>query len=207
MPIVYDRAYGGSDEKGSEARNRSGMGYTSSANHDFEGAPGPNIEFPKELISSLSDKPTPAGLGVISKHWEPRLSYAGTYGDEWLEKQFPLLPPDFDTRFFQSVTQDQWVSRPHGGEAVAIQGMTAEGVLRFQLPSCDLNLRLCYRDRTEERLMELDTILVEPDDRRVVLTWRAAADIHGDPFRLLEMIIGKSSQNLADCGCRPLGGS
>jgi len=203
MPITYDRAYGGSDIKGSEARNRSGTGFTSSANSDFEGTPAPNIEFADQLISTLADKPEPAGLGVVSKHWEPRLFYAGTYDALWLEKQFPLLPHDFDNRFFQSVNQAQWIPRPHGGEQVAIQGMTDDGLWRFQLPDCDMKVKLRYRDRTEERLMDLDTILVEPDDRRLILTWHATADIHGDPFRLLEMTIGKPTDNSADCGCRP----
>jgi hypothetical protein len=201
IPIVYERAYGGSDKNGSEVRNRCGTGFASSLNGDYEGTPAPNIEFPDELIRQVSDRPVPAGLGVISKHWEPRLSFGGTYDGPWLEKQFPLLPADFDMRFFQSVAEDQWLPRPRGGEQVAVQGMTPEGVFRFVVPSCEVQLQLEYRDRLDKKMMDLDTILIEPDERRVSLTWRATADIHGDPFRLLEMTVGTVKDANGDCGC------
>ena len=192
MPIVYDRAYGGSDEKGSEPRNRSGTGYASKLGKKFQGTPVPNIEFPKQLIKSPRDKPRPAGLGVISKNWEPRLSFAGTYDDAWLENAYPLLPDDFDMRFNQSVPADQWVNRPEGGENIKITGMSPDGDLRIKLPPCKKNLKLHYRDSTEEKPMDLDTIMIEPDEERLILTWRTSADIHGDPFRLLEMIVKSS---------------
>src|SRR5215471_5734216 len=69
MPVTYDRAFGGSDERGSEPRNRSGLGYSSSVNSKYEGTACANIEFPDQLVSSPSDRPQPAGLGVIAKHW------------------------------------------------------------------------------------------------------------------------------------------
>jgi hypothetical protein len=202
MPIVYDRAYGGSDAKGSEPRNRVGTGYSSSFNNDFEGTPVPNIEFPDQLINNLKDKPHPAGFGVISKNWEPRLFFAGTYDEAWLKDRFPLLPHDFDSRFFQSVAPDQWISRPQGGEIIDVRGMTPDGILRFSLPSCHIDLTLNYTDHTEQKPMDLDNILIESDERRLILTWHASADIHGNPFRLLEMIVGLPSETTSrNCGC------
>jgi hypothetical protein len=194
MPIVYDRAYGGSDEKGSEPRNRSGTGYASRLGNKFKGTPVPNIEFPNQLIKSPRDKPTPAGLGVISKNWEPRLSFAGTYDDAWLENGFPLLPHDFDMRFNQSAPPDQWIARPQGGEVIKITGMSPDGDLHIKLPPCLMRLTLHYKDHSEDKPMDLDTILIEPDEQKLTLTWRASADIHGDPFRLLEMIIEEASE-------------
>lgn len=202
MPLRYDRAYGGSDEAGSEARNRSGTGYASRFDKQFEGRPCPNVEFPDQLIHSVSHRPDPAGLGVISKNWQPRLAFAGTYDDAWLDRQFPLLPADFDSRFFQSVAADQWIARPHGGEQIVVTGMTPDGSLGVTLPPCDVNLGLHYRSRSEHKPMDLDTVMLEPDERRLILTWRATADIHGDPFNLLEMVIGPREDAVAgDCGC------
>lgn len=193
LPITYDRAYGGSDAKGSEPRNRSGRGYRSSHGNDFNGCPAPNVEFPDQLVRSPSDKPAPAGFGVIGKHWMPRLGYAGTYDDAWLAETFPLLPHDFDRRFFQSVTEDQWIARPSGGEEVAVAGMTSDGPLRFRLPECRVHLGLRYRDTFESRTMDVETVLVEPDARRLTIVWGAVADIHGDPFRLLRIVLGDAS--------------
>lgn len=192
MPIVYERAYGGSDKNGSEARNRCGTGYASGLGRKFTETSVPNIEFSKQLVKSPRDKPAPAGLGVIAKHWEPRLLFAGTYDDAWLENGFPLLPHDFDMRFNQSVPPDQWIARPQGDEIIKITGMSPDGDLHIQLPPCLMGLMLHYRDRSEEKLMDLDTVLIESEEQRLTLTWRASADIHGDPFRLLEMVVGPS---------------
>ena len=195
MPIVYDRAYGGSDEQGSEPRNRIGTGYTSKLNKDFTGLPVPNVEFPNKLIKNPRNEPPPAGFGVVSKNWEPRLSFAGTYDDAWLEDDFPLLPGDFDMRFNQSVTPDQWIKgRPKGGEIVEIKGMTPEGIFRIKLPVCEMKMSLHYTDHSEEKMMDLDTVLIEPDEKKLILTWRATADIHGDPFKLDETVIGKPQE-------------
>ena len=63
MPLVYDRAFGGSDDGGSEARNRSGTGYASKIDGGFEGRPCPNVEFPDQLVSEVSDRPGARGVG------------------------------------------------------------------------------------------------------------------------------------------------
>jgi hypothetical protein len=195
MPITYDRAWGGSDEKGSEERNRSGMGFASTHGKEFEGTPVPNIEDPRKLLSSPTDRPRPIGLGIIAKNWEPRLSFAGTYDEAWLEDGFPLLPDDFDMQFNMCTAPDQWVERPGGGEEIRLTGMTEDGELRFKLPAeLHMKVALFYKDRTEEKGMDLDTLLVEPDERRLTLTWRGSADIQGDPFRLEELVVGTSPE-------------
>ena len=71
-----------------------------------------------------------------------------------------------------------------------------------------MRLTLHYRDHSEEKPLDLDTVLIETDEQRLTLTWRASADTHGDPFRLLEMIIGEVSEqgtansNIIDSGRR-----
>lgn len=186
VPVSFDRAFGGIDEGGAEPRNHVGMGYTSYLDRSFEGAPVPNVEFPDQLISSVTDRPRPAGFGVVARHWEPRKRFAGTYDAAWLEQRYPLLPDDFDLRFFQTAPEDQWIA-PQGGERIDIQGMTPQGDLRVYLPPCAATLSLHYVDRDEVKAMRLETVLVEPTLKRLQLTWGASADIHGDPFRLLDI--------------------
>ena len=134
------------------------------------------------------------------------MSYAGTYDQAWIDHQFPLLPADFDFRFFQSVAVDQWIPRPRGGEYIAIEGMSADGPLHLALPPCEMRIGLRYRTHSEDRLMDLDTVFVEADVRRLTLTWRATADIHGDPFNLLDIEIGAAgaAQPPGGCGCEAL---
>lgn len=202
MPIVYDRAFGGSDEAGSEARNRIGAGYNSSYDSQAANRKLPNIEDPFNLISGRRDRPVPMGLGVISKNWEPRLSYAGTYDKEWEKNTFPLLPNDFDMRFNQSAAQDQWIKRPRGGEVVDIFGMTLRGAMRVKIPPCQLHICLFYTDNNEEKSMNLDSILIEPSVERMVLTWSTFADIHGNPFRLKEIIVGQKKETPKEKPCQ-----
>src|SRR6185295_20359925 len=105
--------------------------------------------------------------------------------------------------FFQSVTEDQWIGKPSGGEEVGVAGMTSDGPLRFRLPDCRVHLGLQYRDRLENRTMDLETVLVEPDERRLTLVWGAVADIHGDPFRLLHIVIGDPAMKSAPTSGSP----
>ena len=199
IPVTYDRAYGGTDDEGSEPRNRSGMGYSTRASN-MEGLPVPNIEWANDLSDSPSKRPAPAGFGVIARNWMPRMKYAGTYDDQWLETQFPLLPADFDDRFFHSVAADQWIDPPRGGEEIVIDGMSPRGQIRFALPSCAASVSLSYTSGQTQSMMRTETVLVDTLRRTCTVTWSADADIHGDPFRLERITIGDPS-GAKPCGC------
>jgi hypothetical protein len=203
IPLTYDRAFGGQDNEGSEPRNRAGTGFAARMDKRCEGMKVPNIEFPDQLITSIGDRPAPAGLGVLAKHWEPRLGHAGTYDQAWLDEQYPLLPHDFNDLFFQSVGAEQWIPTPVGGEVIAVQGMTPEGFMRVELPPCRMGMQLVYKDHRERHQMRVETVLLEPDARRLVVTWGSCADIHGDPFRLLEVTTARVGEGFAaDSTCR-----
>ena len=196
MPLTYDRAFGGMDDLGSEARNRVGMGYTTKTGSHLEGMPVPNVEFVDEQVKSPTDRPAPAGLGILNRDWKDRLKYAGTYDDRWLANRFPLLPDDFDMRFNQSAPESQWLRGVAGGEAIRVVGMTPDGVLGFSIPRGSVRLSLHYRQRSDEKIMPLDSILIDCERRQVELTWRAIADTHGDPFQLETMIVNTDSPEL-----------
>ena len=107
MPITYERAFGGWDQTDPDParqrldpRNPIGSGFATEEWH-LEGRALPNVELPGLLISSWNDRPPPAGFGAIASYWSPRLEWAGTYGDDWMKRKFPLLPDDFDDRFHQ----------------------------------------------------------------------------------------------------------
>jgi hypothetical protein len=192
MPITYARAYGGKDAAGAEARNLIGTGYATQPGADFEGMRAPNIEDPAQLIQQPSDRPTPAGLGVVSRASSWRARYAGTYDAKWLDEGYPLLPKDFDDRFNQAVESQQWIARPRGGESIQITGMSDRGAINIKLPPCQLRVGLHYRDRRSDQPLDLDSVCVDTDLHTLTLTWRGTADIHGDPFRLIETVIHPS---------------
>lgn len=107
MPISYECAYGGTDLRsdnpkkwGWEPRNPIGTGYTSDGKPS-EGQRAPNIEDRGASIGLWKSKPRPVGFGPVARHWSPRVQFAGTYDVCWETERLPLLPKDFQERFFQ----------------------------------------------------------------------------------------------------------
>ena len=107
IPLIYERAYGGWDRSHSnpekhtfEPRNPVGTGFRSKIGNFEEGIRLPNLEDPRHPLKSYGDTPPPAGLGFTSPNWQPRAAFAGTYDEQWMKERMPLLPTDFDRRFF-----------------------------------------------------------------------------------------------------------
>jgi hypothetical protein len=174
-PIVYESAYGGTSDDFSavELRNPVGRGVARSAAELVE-RPAPSIEHPAHPITASGGAPEPAGFGPLASHWMPRARFAGTFDDAWRATRMPLLPLDFDVRYFNvahpSLQLDEHL-RP--GEAIAIMGMTLDGPWTFELPELPVNL---HATTDEGRVLTahpaIDTVLVDTNARRVELTAR-----------------------------------
>jgi hypothetical protein len=197
MPLVYERAYGGVDrrsehpERDWEWRNPVGTGFAVAKSH-LDGVPLPNIEYPDQLIRSWDDRPAPAGFGAMGAHWQPRASFAGTYGEKWMKERQPLLPEDFQDRFFQSAPSDQQAPQfLVGGEPVVLLKLTPTGDLRFELPRVFLNLETLFYDGTSQmhERVRLHTVILEPDFPRVSLVWHSALPCHFKVQKLERTII------------------
>jgi hypothetical protein len=180
MPLVWERAYGGvaagSTERrpAFEPRNPIGCGFESNSS-DAIGKPLPNIEDPRQPLSSVSDRPRPMGAGPIARHWQPRVSYAGTYDDTWKRQRAPLWPTDFDERFFCGAP-GYLQAFPHltGGEHVILQGLHPVGPIRFLLPTLRMVSRSRFVDKVVRTTPVLDGVLIETDVGRLTMYYRAA---------------------------------
>ncbi len=185
MPIIFERAFGGWDQTDPdparqklEPRNPIGSGFAIAERH-LEGRPLPNVEHPTQLISSWSDRPAPAGLGAIASYWSPRLEWAGTYGDAWAKHKLPLLPDDFDDRFHQCALPDQQVQGClRGGEEIALDNLSEFGSLRFALPKIYLAFSTRFGKERVEHRATLQTVVIEPDARRLVMVWQTSLACH-----------------------------
>ncbi|RPI72406.1 MAG: DUF2169 domain-containing protein [Desulfobacteraceae bacterium] len=191
MPIIYERAFGGVDQKNedpakhdAEGRNPIGVGFATQAEHIID-QQLPNIEDPNALIHSWQDRPQPAGFGPIPRHWLPRQELCGTYDENWRKDRFPLLPQDFNERFFQCAPQDQQ-TREYltGGEPVELLNLTPTGSLRFNLPLVKLGFRTKIREQWFEHRAQLHTVCLEPDLPAVIMTWHTALPCHRDRLRI-----------------------
>ncbi|MBW2636336.1 MAG: DUF2169 domain-containing protein [Deltaproteobacteria bacterium] len=182
MPIIYERAFGGADPAGAkdkkefwEKRNPIGTGFfirhSREAIHD---RPLPNIEDPKRLIRSWKDKPSPQGFGFIARHWMPRVQYAGTYDEAWREKRCPMLPEDFDERYFQSAHPDLVATCfLSGNEPVRLVNLSVAGIYEFALPGDGVAVSTKFGIRNNRKRANLDTVALFPDESKMVLLWRS----------------------------------
>ena len=186
-PLIYERAFGGVDQThknttrwAAEERNPVGTGLIANkAREDLEEISLPNLEDPSALITSYQDRPKPAGFGFIAPGWKPRLEYAGTYDEAWTENRFPLLPADFDSRFHNSAHPDL-ISKDffQGGEHVGVTNASRKGILTFDLPNLEVNAAFYIDGRVTKQVCDLDTVIIEPDEERVLLIWRAKVRCH-----------------------------
>jgi hypothetical protein len=187
VPLIYELAWGGQDLSDpahpvGEPQNFVGRGI--STNQDsLVDTPAAQLEDPDNPIGSRTVRP--AALGAIHRHWQPRVSYAGTYDQVWMDTRMPLLPSDFHPRFHVCVPDDQWSATPLNSD-VPIQVLNAapSGIFSCQLPRIAPGFYSIVQGQRQHHATHLDTILVNAVERRVELTWRAAVPM---PLKL-EMI-------------------
>lgn len=191
MPIVYERAYGGThmiDEKAgkilSELRNPIGKGFAGKRGSDeLEEIGVPNIEDPQCLMKSPSNKGKPVGYGAIAQNWQPRVSYMGTYDEAWQKKRAPFLPEDFDPIHFHAAHPDLIFSgRLKGGEPFIINGMSPRGKKAFNLPADEPKIEVNIIGKFMPQKSWISTVLLEPTDERISIVWLAAAS-HGNKIK------------------------
>ena len=198
MPLTYERAFGGSDQSnndpkkwGFELRNLVGVGFYRGASiGSVAGRPIPNLEDTHNTINSWSDRPPPASFGGLARGWQPRIKYAGTYDQRWLDQRFPFLPEDFDQQYFQSAPANQQLPYLKGGEVVRCANMTPDGDITFTMPQIEIPINYHFRDRNVAKEPNLDTVIVEPDQRRFIATWRASIPLGRKIHALCEVTVG-----------------
>ncbi|MBZ9973982.1 MULTISPECIES: DUF2169 domain-containing protein [unclassified Mesorhizobium] len=192
MPVIYERAFGGTDDKGrTDPRNPLGVGFNHARSADKTvKTHAPNITYVSEPFLSVSDRPKPAAFGVIGRGWHPRLPLAGTYDQAWIDNQWPLPPTDFDPRYNLCAPADQQLPGLNDGEDVSVIGMTPDGRWNFRLPRVVAPIRLLFDDRAEDRVFQVDTVIIEPDLRRVTLKSRLAMVTKRNAPALREIIFG-----------------
>jgi hypothetical protein len=194
IPLVYERAFGGSDTSCPETEyhefclnNPVGMGFIGRKSmKEIDGLRLPNLESPEQLIRRPKDRPSPAGFGPIAPNWQPRAAYGGTCDDRWRGNVSPLPPEDLDPRFYSSASPCLAAQGYLAGtERVLVTGASRSGRLDFGLPGLYPRVTVRRRRGEEEAHLYLDTLVVEPDGERLTLTWRGKYPVHGRLHELL----------------------
>ncbi|GAB6097434.1 DUF2169 domain-containing protein [Desulfatiferula olefinivorans] len=184
MPLVYERAFGGEDrfhnnEKkwGVCRKNPVGTGFRLSRKKKaIDGLTLPNIEDPRRPMKRWNDKPEPAGFGFVAPAWEPRAGRCGTFDAAWERHRRPLLPEDFDPRFYNAAPEDL-IARPFldGNEKVVLKNLHPEAELvRFSLPRLHLVTAYIFEHQTWKPQPVFDTLIIEPDENRLIMVFRSS---------------------------------
>lgn len=194
IPLSYERAFGGTDRTYAgkhghpfEPRNPVGRGYRHRRGKFEEGVLLPNIENPRHIIRDQYDAPPPTGFGFTAPNWEPRARLAGTYDEAWDKTRKPLLPNDFNRRFFNAASPALIApSYLKGDEPVRVMNASKNASLAFNLPGVEPpELWVQLRLQSEQTLVSaLDTVVVDTDEDQLYLTWRAHLPLRDGPHDL-----------------------
>jgi len=189
IPLVYERAFGGSDTSWPDPKhhefcleNPVGKGFVGrKTKKEIDDTRLPNLESPSRLIRKPKDRPAPAGFGPIAPYWRPRAGYAGTCDDNWRRHVSPLPPDDLDARFYSSASPGL-VAGKHlaGSEQVLVEGAHRDGRFLFDLPGITPRVSVRRTGGSEDLVMQLDTLIVEPDEGRLILVWRGRLPVDGN---------------------------
>jgi hypothetical protein len=179
IPLVWERSFGGFDETPDGVRtmpeNPVGTGFRAkNGTLPIAGLALPNVEDARHLIGTHTDRPTPVGFAPVGAHWEPRRRYAGTYDEAWEADRSPYLPADFDARFLQ-VAPASLITPTYltGGEPIELHGVSADGPMRSHVPVAELTTEFVLDGTAHPVRANIDTLVLEPSDRRFSVVWRA----------------------------------
>lgn len=207
MPISYDNAFGGVDNFHQDESKHStyvwnpvGTGYHEDLSGALvDGTPMPNTEELNKTVKMPLNSYRPMAFSAMGRNFKSRYPLAGTYDQQWLDNQAPFWPDDFDFLYFQAAPKDQQIPYPKGGEWVMLQNLTPEGVTKFQLPRLSMPVVLMpYRGKDQHVDAVVDTLVIEPDKRRFMMTGRVSYPLRRNMFELKQVIVGERPKTRHD---------
>ncbi len=161
VPVRYENAWGGTcrlpltaknnkaaEQHWSFAENTVGCGFADSEwlkkskVADLDAPQIEELKQPFRVKNAFQQQYPVVGLGAVSRWWQPRLQFAGTYDEHWKRTRWPRLPEDFEFDYWNCAPSDQQIPYPEGGEQVVLSGITPHGRLVFNLPDEPLMLLL-----------------------------------------------------------------
>lgn len=199
MPISYGNAFGGTDTTHKNPAkhkfvlaNPVGRGF----HHDMSaklinGKPLPNTEEASHPVKKPDGQYRPMTFGPVGRNWDPRYKYAGTYDQNWIDNVFPFLPADFQDAYYQAAPVDQQIEYLNGGEQIVLNNLTPEGATRFVIPTIEMPIVFFpKKGEKQETQGVIDTIIIEPDHRRFMLTWRQSYPLKRNMFDVVQVVTG-----------------
>ena len=195
VPLRYEYAYGGSWGTGNKTtyyeQNPVGMGFAGFGKFEYQSIQAPQIESIEDPVQEFGKHYRPEGFGFIGKGWLPRRELVGTTDDEWLQNEHPSLPYDFDFSFYNGAHPDLiYPGMLRGDEPITLINLHPQyRTIKTRLPGLMIGARI---NKAVVARAYLDTLILEPENLRAHLTWRATfrmdEDIEHIEARLVEMV-------------------
>ena len=203
VELRYENTFGGIDNShadeehhGADMRNPLGCGFRKNPDEDSAiGQALPQLEYAADARLAWKMEARPASLGIVGRGWQPRLGFAGTYDDKWREERAPFLPSDFDMHYFQTAPADQQVPVLEPGTMAHLEHLTPQGLFSFAIPEQQVPVVFRFNNREERPKMMLDTLLIEPDDQRFLLSWRTKVPLGRKSQELREVQLGEAGRS------------
>lgn len=172
MPIVWENAYGGkvATPVGDFpcADNPAGKGFLLDAKR-ADGVPLPNVEDPAAPVRRPLDAPRPAG-------WGPYPLEGGLRATGMLAAPGVLKPQEeVEPLVMNWAHPDLMIDAPAPGTPVEVEGLARGGPLATAVPALPVRLTLEAGEERRALSARLDTLVVQAEERRLVVRWRAAA--------------------------------
>ncbi|MCU0924805.1 MAG: DUF2169 domain-containing protein [Hydrogenophaga sp.] len=207
VQLSYGLSFGGLDPSRAERDdawcefNPVGTGYCADPDHRLaDGMRMPQFEpMNQRFEKPVKDFPV-LGLGPVARSSAPRAAWAGTYDEEWQHKVWPNLPADFDARFFQSTSQDQWLPAIQAGDEIVLKYLTAAqsrfgSVVKFQLPAMEFVATVHPRRGASTRVqLRPDTLVFEPDAGRFFVIARRTFALNESLLEIEAVSFGEPAQ-------------
>jgi hypothetical protein len=196
IPLRYEFAFGGRDlshedeaRHEQEPRNPVGLGFRARrSKRELYDTRLPNLEDPSVLIEKAEDRPAPSGFGVLGRYWQPRATYAGTADEAWMKTRCPLVPEDFDERYYNGAHPKLvYQGFLGGGETVTVLNASEEGRCRFALPARVPQACLVTAREKQPVELKMDTLIVEPAEGKAIVVWRGLADLHNRLHQIMQV--------------------
>ncbi|MEI7638635.1 MAG: DUF2169 domain-containing protein, partial [Syntrophus sp. (in: bacteria)] len=188
MPLNWRNAFGGEVF----AANPIGKGITQVVGKDGKlRTPLPNVEYRGQIIGATSDRPEPAGFGVVDMMSPQRQKKTGTYDDKWLKERWPYFPDNMDYEFFNCAPVDQYLDAFFkGGETIEILNMHPDmQLIESSVP--ELRIR-CFVTKKEapksdveifqDVTTRVDTMWLFPTILRGVAMYRGTTEVYDEEY-------------------------
>jgi len=169
IPLTLKHAFGGKDEwDGLDVPftdNPDGRGFFLEEERAL-GQLLPNIVDPAQPIQRWDERPEPVGTQIVPQGFGPQLRRSVVF-DEQTGMLKEVRPTFYNNAFPQMIAP---AAKP--GDRVSVTGVAEAGPVAFQLPPCDLLVRIGIGAHHYEFEPAIEQIGVEPDRMRAFVSYR-----------------------------------